>query len=66
MRLFRQNVDFRFEDKMVLPIYVTKYIKIETSARFSFDDIESASNWLKSEFPNERLRLYEHKIQRKP
>lgn len=66
MRLFRQNLDFCFEDKFVLPIYVTKYVKIEPSAKFSFDDIESASNWLKLEFPNERLRLYEYKIQRKP
>jgi hypothetical protein len=48
VRIFRQNLDFCFEDKMVLPIYVTKYVKMEQADSFKLSDVQAASNWLKA------------------
>ncbi len=58
VRLFRLNLDFCFEDKTVLPIYITKYLKIEQPDNFNMGGMQTAANWLKAEFPDERLRLF--------
>lgn len=65
MRIFRQGNDFYFEEKYVLPIYVTKFVKVEANS-LSYKDVERAAEWLRLEFPKERLRLYEFRALRKP
>jgi hypothetical protein len=65
VRLFRFSSEFTFEDKLVLPIYITDYIRIEQADGFNLKDVESAAEWLRLEFPHEKLRLYEFKVQRR-
>lgn len=56
------NNDFKFDNRYLLLIYITDYIKLNDRSEkniLSQQDYESLSVWLKKEYPNETLRLWE-------
>jgi hypothetical protein len=54
------NSELIFDEKKVLALFITEYLKIDDGVKFTKKDIQNAALWLKKEFPSEELKYFEH------
>lgn len=58
------NNDFKFDNRYLLIIFITDFIKLNDRTltnSLSETDFNSLSDWLKKQYPNETLRLWEYR-----
>ena len=54
----RHPEDFSFENKKVLVIYITDYLKIQMPDKLNSKDLENAILWLRKQFPTQGLQYF--------